>query len=70
MVLGDVDSSVISTGVLIEKNTVLTRCVVMEGAKVNKGAKVHNAIIAPHTVIEENEEINIGGDKVVLISRR
>ena len=70
VVLGTVDSCVISTGVLVEKGTVLNRCVVMEGALIKKGAKISNAIIAPHTVVEENEKINLKDDKVVLISRR
>ena len=42
----------------------------MEGALVKKGAKVHNAIIAPGTVIENDEEINLGSDEVVLIADR
>ena len=70
IILGDVDSCVISSGALIESRTKLTRCVVMEGALVKKGAKVHNAIIAPGTVIENDEEINLGSDEVVLIADR
>ena len=67
IILGDVDSSVISTGVTIENGAKVTRCVIMENALVKKGARVHNAIIAPNSVIEENSEINLGNDKVVLI---
>ena len=67
IILGNVDSSVISTKVLIESETVVTRCVVMEGSTIKRGAKVHNAIIAPNSVIPENSEINLGNDKVVLI---
>ncbi len=67
VILGNVDSSVISTGVKIDNDSVVTRCVVMEGAEIKKGAKVHNAIIAPGSVIEENAEINLGNDQVVLI---
>ena len=70
IILGDVDSCVISSGALIESRTKLTRCVVMEGALIKKGAKVHNAIIAPGTVIENDEEINLGSDEVVLIADR
>ena len=70
IILGDVDSCVISSGVLIESRTKLTRCVVMEGALIKKGAKVHNAIIAPGTVIENDEEINLGNDEVVLVAER
>ena len=67
IILGNVDSSVISTKVLIESETVVTRCVVMEGSTIKRGAKVHNAIIAPNSVIPENSEINLGNDNVVLI---
>ena len=39
----------------------------MEGSTIKRGAKVHNAIIAPNSVIPENSEINLGNDNVVLI---
>ena len=66
IILGKVDSSVISTGVIIENDAKVTRCVVMENAKIKRGAKVNNAIVAPGSVIEENAEINLGSDEVVL----
>ena len=68
IILGNVDSSVISTGVTIESEAKVTRCVVMENSIIKKGARVHNAIIAPNSVIEENSEINVNGDDVVLIN--
>ena len=67
IILGEVDSCVISTGAIIESTAKLTRCVVMAGATIKKGARVHNAIIAPNAYIEENKEINLGSDQVVLI---
>ena len=70
VILGHVTDCVISNEVLIEENAVCTRCVLMEGAQVKAGAKVHNAIIAPYTIIEPKEEINLDSDEVVLISRR
>ena len=70
VVLGHVTDSVISSEVIIEENAVCTKCVIMEGAQIKAGAKVHNAIIAPYTIIEPKEEINLDGDEVVLISRR
>ena len=70
VVLGHVTGSVISSEVIIEENAVCTKCVIMEGAQVKQGAKVHNAIIAPYTIIEPREEINLDGNEVVLISRR
>lgn len=68
-VLGTCDSCVLSNEVVIEENAVCTNCVIMKGARVKMGAKVNNAIIGPRTVIEENEEINLGNDEIVLISR-
>ena len=67
IILGNVDSSVISTGVTIESDAKVTRCVVMENSIIKKGVRVHNAIIAPNSVIAENSEINVNGDTVVLV---
>ena len=68
IILGKVDSCVISSNAVIEENAVCTRCVIMQGARVKVGAKVNNAIIAPDMVIEEGEEINLNSDEIVLIS--
>ena len=68
VILGSVDSCVISNEAVIAENAVCTRCVIMEGAFVHMGAKVNNAIIAPNAVVEENEEINLNSDEIVLIT--
>ncbi len=68
IILGEVDSCVISSDAVIEEGAVCTGCVIMQGARVKVNAKVHNAIIAPFEVIEEGEEINLGQDEVVLIA--
>ena len=68
IILGKVDSCVISSDAVIEEGAVCTRCVIMQGARVKLGAKVNNAIIAPDVVIEENAEINLNSDEIVLIS--
>ena len=70
VILGHVTDCVISNEAYIAENAVCTKCVIMEGARVEHGAKVHNAIIAPGTIIEPREEINLDSDEVVLISRR
>ena len=41
----------------------------MANAKIKRGAKIHNAIIAPGVVIKPNAEINLGSDEIVLISK-
>ncbi len=68
IILGDVDSCVISTGAIIESTSKLTRCVVMENATIKKGARIHNAIIAPGVTVEGDAVINVGSDDVVLIA--
>ena len=70
VILGRADCCVISSDAVLEEDTVCTNCVIMEGARVKIGAKVHNAIIAPGTVIEEKEKINLGNKEIVLISRK
>lgn len=70
IVLGSVDSCVISNEVVVEEDAVCTRCVLMEGARVKQGAKVNNAIIGPNTTIESGEKINLNKDEIVLIAKK
>lgn len=70
IVLGSVDSCVISSGVIIEEGAVCKKAVIMENSIVKKGAKVENVIIAPNSVIDENEHINLHRKDVVLINKR
>jgi glucose-1-phosphate adenylyltransferase len=67
IILGKVNSSVISNEVLIEEDAEIDRCVVMEGSTIKRGAKIRNAIVAPDTVIEAGVEINQKGEGIVLI---
>ena len=69
VILGSVDSCVISNEAIIAEGAVCTRCVIMEGAFIHKGARVNNAIIAPNAVVEENEKVNLDSDEIVLISK-
>ena len=69
IILGSVDTCVISNEVLIEEGAVCERCVIMNGAKIKKNAKVRNAIIGPEAVIKAGSEINLTGDEIVLISK-
>ena len=70
VILGDVDSCVISSGAFIDVEAVCDRCVIMEGARIGKGAVVRNAIVAPNIVIPENAKVNEDGEKVVLVDSR
>ena len=67
IILGHVKSSVISNEVLIEEDTVVDKCVVMEGSIIRRGAKVYNAILAPNTVIEAGVELNLKNEEVILV---
>lgn len=68
IILGKVDSCVVSNEALINTEAECTRCVIMSGAVIGKRAKVKNAIIAPNAVVMDDAQINLEGDKVILIS--
>jgi glucose-1-phosphate adenylyltransferase len=70
VVLGTVSECVISNEAIVEEEAVCTKCVIMSGARIKVGAKIHNAIIAPNSVIERGEEINLNSDEIVLIARK
>ena len=67
IILGHVNSSVISNEAIIYEDAEVDRCVVMEGSVIKKGAKLHNVIVAPYTVVEEGVEVNLGNDEIALI---
>jgi glucose-1-phosphate adenylyltransferase len=67
IVLGNVNSSVISNEVLIEEDAVVDRCVVMEGSVIKRGAKVYNAIVAPNTTIESGVVVNANSKEIALV---
>ena len=68
IILGSVDSCVISNEVIIEEGAECTRCVIMAGARIKKGAKVHNVIVAPDAIVGEKQEINLGKTDVILVT--
>ena len=68
IILGKVDSCVVSSEVLIDEGAECNRCVIMQDVKVGKNAKIENAIIAPNTEIEDGAQINVGGDDIVLLT--
>lgn len=53
-VYGDVENSILFSGVTIEKGAVVSDSVVMPGAVIHKGARVRRAIIAENADIGEN----------------
>jgi len=68
IILGSVDSCVISNEAFIEEGAICNRCVIMQGAKIGKNVQVENAIIGPKTEIEEGAKINVGGSEVILLT--
>ncbi len=69
IILGKSDYCVISNEVVMEYNAECDHCVIMAGAYIGKHAKIHNAIIAPNVKIDDFCEVNLGNDKVILISQ-
>jgi len=69
-IFGEIDSCVISSGVIIEEGAKCKRAVIMENSIVKKGAVIENVIVAPNSVIEEKEKINVKGENVVLVNKR
>ena len=67
IILGKVNSSVISNEVLIEEDAIVDRCVVMEGSVIKRGAKIANAIVAPNTIIESGVEVNLNSKEIALV---
>ncbi|MCR5309669.1 MAG: glucose-1-phosphate adenylyltransferase [Bacilli bacterium] len=68
IILGKVDSCVISNEVLIDEGAICNKCVIMQGARVGKNVRVDNAIVGPNTVIAEGAKINVNGKEVVLLT--
>lgn len=68
LIFGSVDSCVISSEVIVEEGAKATKCVIMSGAKLCKGCRVNNAVIAPGITIGERVTINKVGKEVVLVS--
>ena len=68
-ILGDVDSSSISSDVYISEGAKVTKCVLMEGSYIGKGVRIHNAIVAPNVKISDKSKINVGSKEVILVSK-
>lgn len=67
IIYGEVDGSVISNGVRIEKGAIVRNCVLMPGVTIEKNAEINNSIVSPYSVIKEGQKVNTKGDEVVLI---
>lgn len=69
IVLGTIRHSVVFNEVLIEKGATVTNSVIMPGAVIRRGATVDRAIVAGGTVIESGRIVNVGGEKIALVTK-
>ena len=72
IVLGKVHESIVSSGVLIGKNSKVLGSIIMQNAVIEEGATVVNSIIAEGTVVKSgvtvgHEEIELGKDMITVI---
>ncbi|MCQ2793020.1 MAG: glucose-1-phosphate adenylyltransferase [Bacilli bacterium] len=70
IILGDVSESVISNEVVVYENAKVINSVLMTGVKIRKGAIVRNAVLAPGSVVGENEEVSAPDGEVILYSKK
>lgn len=69
IILGDVDSSIISNEVFIENGARVTDSVIMPGVVVGRNVRIHKAIVINDIEIADDTVINESGDKVVLVHK-
>lgn len=70
IILGKVKKSVISNEVLVEEGAIVENSVLMTGAKICKNAMVKNAVIAPNSIVPENEKVMPSDGEVVLYAKK
>ncbi len=58
-IYGEIEHSVISGSVFVDKDSVIKDCVIMPGATIGKNVKINKAIIGSNAVIEDNVSIGI-----------
>lgn len=68
VISGEVTKSIIFQKVVVEENAHILESVIMSGATVRKGAKLHRAIVPPGFDVPEGFEVIDQQDKVVLLT--
>lgn len=71
---GNLNKSILSSGVLVEEEAEVVSSIIMQGAKIEKGAKVYNTIVAENAVIKAGVEvghkvIELGKDMITVIPK-
>jgi glucose-1-phosphate adenylyltransferase len=69
VILGKVESSVVSTDVFIGASALVSNCVLMEGAKICDGATISYAVVGPHTEVSSDSVISGSKDDIILICK-
>ncbi len=65
-ILGSIEHCVVSGEVVVEEGASCKNTVIMNGAHIERGARVEDAIIGPDTLVGKNEDINLENDGIVL----
>ena len=71
-ILGEVENSVFSGGVIVEEGAIVKDCVIMDDVVIKKGAKVYTSIVDADTVINENAVVGIDGaskENIVVVAK-
>ena len=66
-ILGEAENSVIFRDVILEEGVKVKNCVIMQGAKILKNAKIENAIIEKNVVVNEKETYKGASNSPVII---
>ncbi|WNS78189.1 glucose-1-phosphate adenylyltransferase [Domibacillus sp. DTU_2020_1001157_1_SI_ALB_TIR_016] len=65
---GELEHSVVSQGVQIEKDAIVKDCVIMPNARIGRGAYIERAIVMEDIEIPENTVIYNNSDEILLIT--
>jgi glucose-1-phosphate adenylyltransferase len=68
IIKGRVTNSVIFNDVVIEEGAVVDECVILNAVTIKKGAQLYKAIVGPNKEVEENAQVNIDGQRAVLVT--
>ena len=71
-ILGEVENSVFSGGVIVEKGAIVKNSVIMDDVVVKSGARVYTAIVDADTTINENAVVGIDGaskENIVVVAK-
>jgi glucose-1-phosphate adenylyltransferase len=71
-ILGEVENSVFSGGVIVEEGAIVKNSVIMDDVIIKKGAKVYTSIVDADTVINEDAVVGTDGatkENIVVIAK-